>query len=331
MKRWIKGMRDTFFGSLYNLAKKDKDIILITADTGAICLDEFKHKLSKQYINIGIAEQNMVGVAAGLAMSGKIVYIYAIVPFATMRCYEQIRVDLCCMNLPVIVVGIGAGFDYSTLGPTHHGTEDIALMRSLPSMTIYSPSDSLMADFLARISCERRGPKYIRLDREGFPLIYKDEKDINISGGFSLLKQGKDVYIIATGRMVYNALQVARKISTHSIHAGVIDLFRIKPLNVEKIWSIIKEVGYVITLEEHCITGGIGSAISEMLVTKKNIPAFKSIGIADQFCRKYGTREYLQRLNKIDVDSVTEYIKKWIKRWWLWRGVFSCGFQEVLI
>lgn len=313
MKRWVKGMRDVFFESLYNLAKKDKRLILITSDTGAICHDKFKQQLKAQYINIGIAEQNMVGVAAGLAMSGKIVYIYAIVPFATMRCYEQIRIDLCCMNLPVTIVGVGAGFDYSTLGPTHHGTEDIALMRSLPGMTIYSPADSLMADSIAWFSYNHPGPKYIRLDREGFPLVYKDGKNIDISSGFSTLKEGKDLYIIATGRMVYNALQIARKLSVQSIHAGVIDLFRIKPLNPKGIWDVIKDVKHIITLEEHFVTGGIGSVISEMLISRKNIPKFKSFGIPDQFCRKYGTRAYLQCLNKIDIDSVVESIKKWMK------------------
>jgi transketolase len=314
MKRWVKGMRDVFFYSLYNLAKRDKDIILITADTGAICHDEFKQKLSNQYINIGIAEQNMVGVAAGLAMSGKIVYIYAIIPFVTMRCYEQIRVDLCCMNLPVTIVGVGAGFDYSTLGPTHHGTEDIALMRSLPEMTIYSPADSLMADFLARVSYKQSGPKYIRLDRTGYPLIYKDTKEIDVSKGFSLLKKGNDLYIIATGRMVYTALKVAKKLSALSIHAGVVDLFKIKPIDEEMLWDVIKKVRYVVTLEEHFVTGGIGDAVADMLITRINIPVLKSIGIPNQFCRKYGTREYLQHLNKLDVDSVTVSIRKWIKK-----------------
>lgn len=314
MKHWTRGMRDAFFEALYYLAKKDKNLILITSDTGAICHDKFKKELPGQYINIGIAEQNMVGVAAGMAMSGKTVFIYAIVPFVTMRCYEQIRVDLCCMNLPVTIVGIGAGFDYSTLGPTHHGTEDIALMRSLPEMTIYSPSDSVMADLIARIAYAQPGNKYIRLDRQGLPLIYKDKKDIDIPAGFCRLKQGSDLYIIATGRMVYNALQIARKLTAQSISTGVIDLFRIKPLNLTGIWPIIKDVSHLVTLEEHFVTGGIGSVISEVLAGKKKPPAFKPFGIPDQFCRKYGTRDDLQRLNKIDVASVTESIKEWIKR-----------------
>ena len=314
MKRWIRGMRDAFFDSLYDIARKDKDVILITSDTGAICLDKFKKRLKNQYINIGIAEQNMVSVAAGMAMSGKNVYIYAIVPFATMRCYEQIRVDLCCMNLPVKIVGIGAGFDYSTLGPTHHGTEDIALMRGLPGMAIYSSSDTLMADCIAKLSYRRKGPMYIRLDRTGHPLVYKDKKNIDMYEGFSLVKKGSDIYIIATGRMVYNALKIAKKLSGYSIHAGVIDLFRVKPFNAEGIWPVIKGAGRLMTLEEHFITGGIGSIVSEMLVAKKNAPLFKPFGIPDNFCREYGTREYLHCLNKIDVDSVTESIRKWVKK-----------------
>ena len=314
MKRWTRGMRDTFFDALYRLAKKKKDLVLVTSDTGAICLDEFEEKLTGQFINIGIAEQNMIGVAAGLAMSGKTVYTYAIIPFATMRCYEQIRVDLCCMNLPVTIVGIGAGFDYSTLGPTHHGTEDIALMRSLPGMTIYSPSDSLMADSIARVCYRQKGPKYVRIDRTGFPLIYKSEKEIDIAKGFSLLKGGKELYIIATGRMVYNALQVVKQLSAQAIQAGVIDLFRIKPLNEQGVWEVIKKAKYVVTLEEHFVTSGLGGAITEMLITKRGAPAFKAIGIPNQFCWKYGNREYLQCLNKLDVDSVTKTIKEWVKK-----------------
>jgi transketolase len=187
-------------------------------------------------------------------------------------------------------------------------------MRALPGMTIYSPSDSLMADCIATISYNQPGPKYVRLDRIGYPLIYKDKKAINISRGFSILKEGHDLYIIATGRMVYNALQITKELSSQSINAGVIDLFRIKPIDTDELRTVIKRVGYLATLEEHFITGGIGSLISEILATKRDAPAFKPIGIPQQFCRRYGSREYLYRLNKIDVDSVTESIKKWIKK-----------------
>lgn len=313
IKRWTKGMRDTFSESLYAIMKKDKKVILVTSDTGAICHDKIKKNLPAQYINVGIAEQNMIGISAGLALSGKIVFAYAIVPFATMRCFEQIRVNLCCMKLPVTVVGVGAGFDYSTLGPTHHGTEDISLMRSLPDMTVYSPSDSIMADYLAQWCYRKKGPKYVRLDREGFPLIYSKEANIDEFSGFSLVKKGKDIVIVSTGRMVYTALAAARKLSRYKLNPAVIDLFKIKPLKDKKIMSVINEYRYVVTLEEHFLTGGVGSLLSEILARRKNVPILKSIAIPDSFCRCYGKREYLKKANDLDVDSVIKAVVQWIK------------------
>jgi transketolase len=314
MKRWVMGMRDAFSSSLYNLARQDKNITLIASDTGAICHNEFKLKLSAQYINIGIAEQNMVGVAAGFAMSKKTVFIYAIVPFATMRCYEQIRIVLCCMNLPVTIVGVGAGFDYSTLGPTHHGYEDIALMNLLPNMVVYSPSDSLMAGYMVKACYEQPGPKYVRLDRRGLPLVYKNIKQINIEKGFTVLKEGSDGYIIATGRMVLTALKAAKELSSSSLNLGVIDLFRIKPLNKAMIWQIVKSSKFIITLEEHFVNGGIGSILAQFLLENNARISFKAIGIDNVFCRKYGTREYLHRLNSIDKDSIVKSLKNWLRR-----------------
>ena len=312
-KRWIKGMRDSFFDSLFRVAKRNKDLILISADTGAICLDNFKKYLKKQYINIGIAEQNMIGIAAGLALSGKKVYVYAIIPFVTMRCYEQIRVDLCCMNLDVTVVGIGAGFDYSTLGPTHHGTEDIALMRVLPGMRIYSPSDSLMAELVAERTADIGGPKYIRLDRTGFPLVYQNKKEINFKTGFNILKRGKDLYIISTGRMVLTALKVAQNLSQNSISAGVIDLFCINPLNEDAFIGEVEKVKNIVTLEEHFVEGGIGSLIGEILYKYRVKKKFSFLGIDKRFCRMYGSREYLQKINYLDPKSIVERLKAFLK------------------
>ena len=313
MKRWVVGMRDAFSDALYNLAKQDKDVILITSDTGAICHNEFRQKFSAQYINIGIAEQNMVGVAAGLAMSGKIVFIYGIVPFTTMRCYEQIRIALSCMNLPVTIVGVGAGLDYSTLGPTHHGYEDIALMNLLPNMSVYSPSDSLMAGFMVQDCYKQPGPKYVRLDRRGVPLIYANAKQIDMRKGYTVLKEGSDGYIIATGRMVLTALAAAKELSSASLDIGVIDLFRIKPLNKTRLWPVINNARFLITLEEHFASCGIGSILAQFLAENNaNIP-FKAIGLDNAFCRKYGSRDYLLRLNNIDADNIVKSLRGWLK------------------
>ncbi len=187
-------------------------------------------------------------------------------------------------------------------------------MRALPGMKIYSPSDSLMAEACVQFTHKERGPKYIRIDREGFPAVYSDKREINFKKGFSVLKEGKDLYIISTGRMVYTALAVAKKLSDQAIAIGVIDLFRIKPLEKERIWALIKGARYLVTLEEHFVTGGIGSMMAELLAIKEDRPLFKTIGIPDAFCRRYGSREYLHSLNKIDAESVAATIKRWIKK-----------------
>jgi transketolase len=269
---------------------------LITADIGALCLDKFKKDLSSQYINMGVAEQNMIGVAAGLSMAGKIVYVYGIIPFVTMRCYEQIRIDICSRNLPVTIVGIGAGLDYSTLGFTHHGTKDLALMRSLSGMAIFNPSDDLAAEKIAELSYREKGSKYIRLDRIGQPLIYKVNYKSSFSEGFSILKEGRDLLIIATGRILETAMKV------------------MVSLNNKGLLRVLSRVEYIVTLEEHSLSGGVGEAIGNLLCTKRMFPRFMPIGLSAEFCKRYGTREYLYRVNRLDAGSVTDYLKNWIKQ-----------------
>lgn len=315
-------MREAFFDSLYEIACQDRRVILLTSDTGALVLDKFRKDLPYQCINVGIAEQNMIGVAAGLAMSGKIVYTYAIVPFVTMRCFEQIRVDLCCQNLSVKLIGVGAGLDYSTLGPTHHGLEDIALMRSLPGMTIFSPSDDTLAAASARMAYRLSTPAYIRLDRTGKPLIYAVRSEISngvytnseesFSDGMSILSTAKDLCLIATGRMVWAAQKAAEKLSKRSIGTGVVDLYRIKPLNTELLLEAIGKVKYIATLEEHSTIGGIGSAISEVLAERKENHRLRRLGLLDKFCRQYGSRDYLQTLNNLDVKGVVDTLFQWM-------------------
>jgi len=306
--RWIKGMRDCFFESLFDLARKDKDLILITADIGAVCHDRFKKYLPKQYINAGVAEQNMVSVAAGLALSGKLVCLYTIIPFITMRCYEQISVDVCCMNLPVTLVGIGAGLDYSTLGPTHHGVSDISIMRALPNMAVYSPSDNFMVREIVKESYKNRGPRYIRLDRIGAPCVYRNFKDIDLGRGFSVVKKGKDLYVVSTGRMVYQALRVAKRLAKYGMDAGVVDLFRLDRIDSE-IPKIIGSTGLVVTLEEHSEVGGVGEMIASALINAKCTPRFLAIALENKFCRDYGSREHVLKANHLDEDSIVKRIK----------------------
>ena len=306
-------MRDAFFDALYDIAKKDKRVIFVAADCGAPSLDKFREDLKDQYFTVGIAEQNMISVAAGLALEGKIVYAYAIASFASLRCYEQIKVDLCCMNLPVTVLGVGAGLAYDIMGPTHHATEDISIMRALPGMTILNPSDSIMAGNFAELSYNLPGPKYIRFDRAGIPLIYRDTK-IDYSQGLVNLRKGENVCIIATGMMVHQAIKIADELSKHLIKAGVVDLYRIKPLNEESILEIADEYENILTLEEHLMTGGIGSALIETFCDNGRDIRIKRIGICDEYHFEYGGRENLHRLCSLDKDSIVENALKWLNK-----------------
>lgn len=302
-------MRNAFFDSLYQVAKNDERLITLSSDTGALVLDQFREGLPSRCINVGIAESNMIGVAAGLAMSGKIVYVYAIIPFVTMRCYEQIRVSVCCQNLSVKMVGVGAGVDYSTLGPTHHGLEDIAIMRLLPEMTILSPCDDVSAAALAKISYQVPGPAYVRLDRSGQPAVYQSDF-ADFKNGLNVLRAGKDVCIVSTGRIINTALQVAKQLANASIDASVIDLYQVKPLNIKMLKAAIGQMRLVATVEEHSIFGGIGSAMAEIIAEEEQPHRLMRFGLPDSFCRQYGSREYLHKLNHLDAEYISNVIQQ---------------------
>lgn len=277
-------MREAFFNQLYSLMSKKKEILLLLGDVGALQVDKLKDDFPDRVINMGIAEENMMGVAAGLAMSGKIPYIFTHAIFATISGYEQIKLDICAHNLPVKIIGCGPGLDYTNLGPSHHATEDIALMRVMPNMTILSPCDNIQAAAFAKMAIDYPGPVYIRLDRRGEPLIYQDGEDF--SAGFKVIARAITVKTyVATGNAVHRALELAEKDD-----ASVIDLYRIKPLPKEELLLALGHT--VVTVEEHNIIGGIGSAVAETLA-EANCGLTRR-GVADKFCFFYGPREYVQ-------------------------------------
>lgn len=305
-------MRDAFFGRLYEIAKVNRDIIVISADMGAPSLDKFREDLPEQFINVGIAEANMITVASGLSLSGKRTFVYAIMPFATLRCYEMIKVNLSLMNLPVTIVGVGAGFSYDDSGPTHHATEDIAVMRTLPGITIFNPSDIAMTRRLADMACNISGPSYIRLDRKIQPVIYPE--DAKFSEGLSCLKPAKDICIIATGNMVHTAFKVSEKLKKHSLQSGVVDLYRIKPVNIKLLLRYLAPAKRIVTLEEHLASAGIGGLIAEILVDNNKKTPLKRIAIPDKYYYAYGGRENIQSLCGIDTESIVKTILNWNKK-----------------
>jgi transketolase len=298
-------IRDAFFDELYRIAENDRNVVLMTADMGAFSLEKFRKDFPDRFINVGISEQNLISAAAGLALSGKKVFVYAIIPFITLRCLEQIKIDLCVMNLPIIIVGAGAGFTYSSDGPTHHAIEDVSVMRALPGMTIFNPSDQITAKAAAYKACQASGPMYIRLDKGVWPVLHRADDDL--TKGLAQIRKGAKLLIIATGCMSHTALLVADAILASVIVAGVVDLFQLKPVAKELV-DIAKEYDCVVTLEEHTLPGGMGSAVLELFSDEGLMIPVKRLGIADIYPEGYGDREWMRKICSLDVESLQRNI-----------------------
>lgn len=303
-------LRDAFFDEVYLLAKNDPDLIFLTVDMGAFSLERFKKDIPEQFINVGVSEQNIINIASGLALDGKKVFVYGIIPFITFRCFEQIKVNLSALNLPVTIVGIGAGVTYGSDGPTHHATQDIAAMRALPGLTILNPSDSIMTSALAKKAYNSKGPQYIRVERGKAPLLYDAEADF--STGIGTIKNGSDLTIVSTGMMVHRAVEAAQQLGKKSINAGVIDLFRLKPVNKKMLLEILSRSKKIVTLEENSIIGGLGSIVCETLSDNQLDVPLKRLALDDNHCYDYGDREWILKQNGLDVESIVSTILDWI-------------------
>ena len=305
-------LRDAFWNKVYELAKEDRNINIVTADMGAPSLDKFKKNLSSQFIDVGIAEQQAIAVAAGLTLEGKKVFAYAIAPFITLRCYEHIRIELAAMNIPVTLVGVGAGFSYDDSGPTHHALEDIAALRLFPNLRIHNITDSVMASAFAEISCKIDYPNYVRLDRQLLPIIYNSDNDF--SSGLTVLKEGHDVTLVATGNMVHRALEASEELKKQSVEVGVIDIFTFPP-NEEVFLNAVSKTARLVTLEEHTLPGGLGSVTCEILSDHNKCIPVKRLGLdlRTGYCYKYGGRNHIQSLYGLDTKNIISTILQLLK------------------
>ena len=300
-------IRDAFFDAVYETAAKDKNVVFMTADADAFSLRKYKKDFPVRFINVGVAEQNMVCAAAGLAICDKKVFIYSIIPFLTMRCYEQIKVVICGMNLPVVIVGAGAGLSFGNDGPTHHAVFDIAVMRILPEITILNPCDSWTASACAKQAYEGKGPVYVRLDKGKLPPLYDDAD--NIKAGFKVLRSVTDINIISTGFMSHKALEVANELEKHSVNVGVIDLLRLKPVDADALLTLIDRSTRLITLEENSIVGGLGTIISEILCDNGKHIRLKRIALEDKQHFDYGSRDWLHRYYGLDTAGIRLFME----------------------
>ncbi len=311
MNSELKAMRDVFIEQIFRHMHKDKSIFFLCADFGSPKLDKLRVKFKERFVNVGIAEQNLINIATGLALEGFTVYAYAIAPFLTMRAYEQIRVNLSLQaqlkGINVNLIGVGAGLSYDVSGPTHHCLEDISVIRTLPNIVVFSPSDWVLAEKFLDYSVNIKTPKYLRFDSKPLPEIYSGTKGLKIKDGLYELIKGKDVGLVSTGYMTHTALKAADILNRKNIKAGVIDVFLLKPFNEKLFLKTAGKYNIIITLEEGFINkGGLDSLILNALVKSEKMPKFRSMGFADSHVFDIGSREYLHKINRIDALSIVK-------------------------
>lgn len=273
--------RTSFTETLLDLAKKDKDIVAVTTDArGSVTLNKFAQELPQQFVEVGIAEQNAVGIAAGLASAGKKVFVCGPACFYVARSLEQVKVDVAYSKNRVNIIGVSGGVSYGALGATHHSLHDIAVLRTFPGMHIVLPCDARQTKLLTEQLINHDTPVYVRVGRNAVPDVYDDNITFTI-GKANMLQDGNDLTIIATGETVYHALEAGKKLKAEGINARVIDMHTLKPIDKEAIIKAAKETGRIITVEEHSIFGGLGAIVSEIVVENCPVPV-KILGIPDE-------------------------------------------------
>ena len=299
--------RDGFGDEIVELGKEDKNVLVVDADIGKSCkTGAFRKELPEQYLNVGIAEQNCAGVAAGLATCGKIPFVVTYAAFGSMRMCEMIRQEACYPNLNVKVACSHGGVTPANDGASHQSIEDMGIYRSIPNMTVIMPADYWSTRKLVRAAAEVHGPVYLRFTRDKVPVIY-DENTEFVIGKANRIREGKDVAIIANGDTVRLAIQAAEELEAQGITARVLDMHTIKPLDVEAVQSCIDEIGKIVTVEDHNILNGLGSAVCEV-AAEAGKGRVKRIGIQDQFGQS-APYERLLEMNGVTVENIVAQAK----------------------
>jgi len=305
-------MRDFFIENLRKEAKKNKNILLISNEQGAAALDKFRKELKKQFINAGISEQNLISVSAGLASQGKRVFVYSISSFITLRCLEQIKIDLNIMKLPVTILAVGASYSYDTSGPTHHSIDDIAILRTLANFEIYSPSDNNVLEKIFKETLKSKIPNIVRLDR--FPLKNVGMcSKMDVKRGFREFGKSKKIAVVTTGITTQIVAELREELLRKNIDILHIDLFQIKNFNKTEIKKKFLKIKNIITVEEHTLNGGLGSIIAEFIADNKLSNLLTRLGVNDENLYSYLERYKNQEKNGIDKNSIKKVVEKILK------------------
>jgi transketolase len=301
-------MRTAFSDALVAAAVADPKVLLLTGDHGYALFDAFRKTCPGQYINCGIAEQNMVGVAAGLAKAGFRPIVYGLAAFVPIRTLEQIKMDVCYERLAVVLIGDGAGFVYSHLGSSHQSTEDISATRAIPDLTVLSPADRFEMTATLQLALRLGTPAYLRVGKSDRGDVHKAAVHLK-AGELLQVRKGGRVAILATGSMVRTAMEVADR----GVHAEVWSVPSIKPLNTLQFAEITARVDAVVTMEEHSVMGGLGAAVAEMLTAQRPLPLLR-IGVEDRFSQYCGTWDYLLQEHKLDTGSVQQRVEAFLSQ-----------------
>jgi len=302
-------VRTAFIETLFELAQADPRIVLITGDLGFGVVTRFMQELPQQFVNAGVAEQNMTGLAAGMALSGKIAFTYSIANFPVIRCLEQIRNDVCYHNANVKIVAVGGGMAYGSLGPSHHATEDLAVTRAMPNLLVVAPNDPMEARLATRAVAAHIGPCYLRLGRAGEATVHQPDLDFQLGKAIEV-RPGRDLTFIVTGGLLQNALRAAESLAMEDLQARVLSMHTLKPLDQEAVLVAARETPAIFTIEEHSVVGGLGSAVAEFLLESDTRPAlFKRIGLTGTFSSEVGDQDYLRAYYGLDGPGLLRTVK----------------------
>ena len=301
-------MRSAFINKITSEVSKNKDIFIISGDAGLGVFDNFKNESPNNFINLGIAEQNATGFAAGMAIAGFKVYIYNIIPFLLYRTYEQVRNDICYQNLPITLVGIGSGVTYAPQGMTHYSIEDIAIARTLPNLTIISPADPIEAELAAEYSLRSENPVYVRMAKRGEPNIHKD-KNLDITAPI-LMEDGEEVCLIFHGSIGVEVIDAYKELLKDGISVKLISIPMLNPINKPLLIDMIGNVKHVISIEEHYIIGGLGGILLEIFASNKiNNYELTTLGITHRFIHEIKDQNGMRKLFGLSKNSIVTVVK----------------------
>ena len=307
-------MRVAFVRALTDVAAQDERVVILAGDIGYKLFDDFIERFPGRHLNVGASEANMASVAAGMASAGFRPFIYTIAPFVTVRCLEQIRVDICYHKQPVVVVGVGAGYTYGSLGATHHAMEDIGTLRALPSMKVVCPGDPYEVEGAVWEIVRQDAPVYLRLGKQGEPTVHESIPDMTLGKGI-VFQDGDDVTLISTGNMLPNAAEAAKRLDDAGVSTRLISMHTVKPLDEALILDSARRTDALFTIEEHSKIGGLGGAVAELLAESDVHPRFKRLAADDEFIHEMGEQHHLRKLMGLDVDGIVNTVTRGLNEW----------------